>query len=101
MKKQHKKHRGGCCPCFQLGGTFTVSPDKPLSEQAYIDYATNRINAANRCQHKINASANGKIGGSKKKLKKKLKKSNLKKLSNLRKSKKSNLRKSSKIKKIK
>ena len=47
----------------QKGTAWTVKPDKPLSEQSYIDYSSNRIIAANRCQQKINNSANGKSGG--------------------------------------
>lgn len=50
-----------------VGGLFSVEPDKPLSEQPYIDYASNKIISDNKCQQILNASANGKVGGSRKK----------------------------------
>ena len=46
------------------GGKFNVQPDKPLSEDAYIDYASNDLIASDKCQQEMNLSANGQAAGS-------------------------------------
>ena len=46
------------------GGEFNIQPDKPLSEDAYIDYASNDLIASDKCQQEMNLSANGQVGSS-------------------------------------
>ena len=48
----------------KIGGNFNVQPDKPLSEDAYIDYASNKLIAADKCQQEMNLSVKGQTGSS-------------------------------------